>query len=96
MQKSLIAAAFATSLVFPCTLHAQPAATPQLRVTQADGSSVSPWIWVGAGAALAVVLVNTIIPEEVGYLALGAIGGYLGTVWYNGGQIEFRASATSR
>jgi len=96
MQKSLIAAAFATSLLAPCTLHAQPAATQLPRAVQSAASDVSPWVWAGAGAALAVILVNTVIPEEVGYLALGAIGGYLGTVWYNGGQIEVRASATSR
>ena len=95
MQKFLLAGAFATSLMLPCAGHAQPAPASQPRAQQSSEFSVVPWIAVGAVVAGAL-LFDTIIPDEIAYLAIGAVGGYLATVWYNGGQLEFRTTSATR
>ncbi len=91
MHKAIFIGLLATSLAAPVSAYAQPAAPAAPAQSSTDQLiTVRPaqWLAVGAGFVAGAVVIDALIPSELGYIVGGVIGGYLANVWYTGHQLE--------
>lgn len=90
MQKAVLAGLLATSLAAPVGAYAQPASSAAPTSTTEQLMVIRPaqWLVIGAGVVVGAVVIDALIPTDLGYIVGGVVGGYLANVWYNGRQIE--------
>jgi hypothetical protein len=92
MQKTLLAGILAASVVAPTAVYAQPTpAAPAVSDPKTEQVFVvrpAQVLAIGAGVVVGIVVMEALIPTELGYIAGGIVGGYLANVWYGGRQLE--------
>jgi len=98
VRKILLTGFLTAGLLTPALSYAQPAAKPapappSVQVLQID---VPQWLAIGAGIVAGAVVLNALLPDEVAYLVVGGVAGYLVTIWYNGGQVEIHAATAPK
>ena len=96
MRKALLTSFVTIGLMIPAYGNAQPASASSPRAEQASTFDAAQWLTIGAIAVVGVVVLDALVPDEAVYLIAGGVGGYLATVWYNGGQVEIRSGAAPK
>ena len=96
MRKALLTSVVAIGLMTPAYGYAQPAPAASPRAEQASTFDATQWLTIGAIAVVGVVVLDALVPDEAVYLVVAGVGGYLATVWYNGGQVEIRSGAAPK
>jgi len=100
MTKALLAGMLAAGLLAPAAVHAQsaPSTTAELQAKTEQIFVIRPAqvLAIGAGVVVGVVVIEALIPTELGYLVGGVVGGYLANVWYTGRQLEIHMGTPPR
>ena len=92
MRQMLLGGVIAASLLAPVSGYAQSA--PASRDTSDAVATFRPdqWVVLGAGAVVGALAFEMVMTTDVAAVAGAVVGGYLSYLYYNGRNLELRAS----